>query len=242
MIGVGRRLLLLVAAYAGIALVVIGVGWLITHPLADPVDGVDHPVARWFEDERTGDLNRVAEIGTLLGETPVGLAVAAVVGLVSGVWERSLRGPAVVALADVGHGGIYWAASHADPRQRPPVEILDQGLVPTHSFPSGHVGTAVVVYGAACLLLALRLRPARARRLAVVVLVAVPLLVAVSRLYQGAHNLTDVATSLAYGTVWLLVLVAVFGRTAGGGTRDTIGSWSPRPATTAPATARSSST
>ena len=38
--------------------------------------------------------NRVAEIGSLLGATPVGLAVAAVVGLVAGVWERSLRGPA----------------------------------------------------------------------------------------------------------------------------------------------------
>ncbi len=239
---VRRRLSLLVTAYAAIALVVIGVGWLITHPFAGPVDGVDHPVARWFAGERTGDLNQVAEIGTLFGETTVGLAVAAVVGVVCGVWERSLRGPVVVALADFGHGGIYWAATHADPRERPPVEILDQGLVPTHSFPSGHVGTAVVVYGAACLLLALRLRSAPVRRVAVAVLVAVPLFVALSRLYQGAHNLTDVATSLVYGTAWLLVLVALLRKPTGRATRDTIGSWSPRPASTEPATARPSST
>ena len=31
-------------------------------------------------------------------------------------------------------------------RDRPPVEILDPGLVPDHSFPSGHVATSVVVY------------------------------------------------------------------------------------------------
>ena len=39
-----------------------------------------------------------------------------------------------------------------------------------------------------------------------VLLACVPLFVALSRLYQGAHHLTDVATSLVYGTVWLLVL------------------------------------
>jgi len=40
----------------------------------------------------------------------------------------------------------------------------------------------------------------------VVLLACVPLFVAVSRLYQGAHHLTDVGTSLVYGAVWLAVL------------------------------------
>ena len=37
----------------------------------------------------------------------------------------------------------------------------------------------------------------------------VPPFVAVSRLYQGAHHLTDVGTSLVYGAVWLVVLAAL---------------------------------
>jgi undecaprenyl-diphosphatase len=115
----------------------------------------------------------------------------------------------VVALASAGDGGIYWLGTHADPRDRPPVPILDPGLVPTHSFPSGHVGTAVAVYGAAALLLAvwLRRRGTGGAALALVLLLAaLPPFVAVSRLYEGAHHLTDVGTSLVYGTVWLAVV------------------------------------
>ncbi len=128
--------------------------------------------------------------------------------MVGGLALRSVGAAVFVVLADVGHGGIYWLASHADPRDRPPVEILDPGLVPTHSFPSGHVGTAVAVYGAAAVLLAvwLRGRPRRGGGVLVALLVCVPLFVAASRVYEGAHHLTDVATSLLYGAAWLAVL------------------------------------
>jgi membrane-associated phospholipid phosphatase len=202
-----RKTLLLVAAYAAIALVVVGFGWLITHSLEGPVDGVDDDVARWFADQRAADLDPLAEGGTLLGETWFGLVVGTVVGAASWVLDRTLRGPVVVALASAGDGGLYWLGTHLDPRDRPPVHLMDSGLVPNHSFPSGHVGTAVAVYGAAALLLALRLRSTSLRRAAVVVLCAVPFVVAVARLYEGAHHLTDVGASLVYGAVWLTVVL-----------------------------------
>jgi len=201
-----RRVSLAVAAYVVLALAVVGWGWLLTHQLADTVGGFDDDVSRWFADHRSALLDPVANLGTLLGETWVGLAVSALVAIASGVLDRSLRGPALVLLADAGAGGIYWLASHAIPRDRPPVEILDPGLVPTHSFPSGHVGTAVSVYGAAAILLALHLSSAPMRRAAVATLLALPVYVLLSRLYQGAHHLTDVATSVVYATTWLVVL------------------------------------
>jgi membrane-associated phospholipid phosphatase len=210
-----RRVLQLVAAYVVIALVAVGWGWLLTHPLEGPVDGFDDDVSRWFAGERTSWLDPVSDVGTLLGETPVGLAVGVVVAVVAGFALRSIVAAALVLVADVGDGGIYWLGTHADPRDRPPVRIMDHGLVPDHSFPSGHVGTAVAVYGGAALLLALWLRSrgsaAGPGRLLVAGLACVPVFVALSRLYQGAHHLTDVATALAYGTVWLLVLSAVLG-------------------------------
>jgi membrane-associated phospholipid phosphatase len=206
-----RRLLLAVAAYAALALVVVGWGWLLTHSWQGSIEGTDDDVSRWFAGQRTSWLDPVSDVGTLLGETPVGLGVGAVVALIGGVLLRSFVPVALVLLADGGDGGIYWLGSHADPRDRPPVHILDPGLVPTHSFPSGHVGTAVAVYGGAAVLLALWLR-SRGRSggvggVLVVLLACVPLFVAASRLYQGAHHLTDVGTSLVYGTVWLSVLV-----------------------------------
>jgi membrane-associated phospholipid phosphatase len=207
-----RRLLFAVSTYAVLAAVVVGWGWLLTHSLQGAIEGTDDDVSRWFADQRTSWLDPVSDVGTLLGETPVGLAVGAVVAVVAGLALRSVAAVLLVLLADIGDGGIYWLGSHADPRDRPPVHILDPGLVPTHSFPSGHVGTAVAVYGAAALLLALWLRRrgalSRAGRLLVVLVALVPLFVALSRVYQGAHHVTDVGTSLVYGTVWLLVLVA----------------------------------
>jgi membrane-associated phospholipid phosphatase len=208
-----RRLLSAVGAYAVLALAVVGWGWLLTHPLQGPVDGTDNDVSRWFAGQRTAWLDHVSDAGTLLGETPVGLAVGAVVAIAGALALRSVAVAALVLLADVGDGGIYWLGSHADPRDRPPVPILDAGLVPDASFPSGHVGTAVAVYGSAALLLAWWLR--RSGRLGglgtvlVVLLAAVPLFVAASRLYQGAHHLTDVGTSLVYGALWLTVLAVL---------------------------------
>jgi undecaprenyl-diphosphatase len=210
-----RRLLFAVAAYVVLALAVVGWGWLLTHPLQGSIEGPDDDVSRWFAGQRTSWLDPVSDVGTLLGETPVGLGVGVVVAIVAWFALRSLAAALLVLVADVGDGGIYWLGSHADPRDRPPVKILDPGLVPTHSFPSGHVGTAVAVYGGAALLLALWLRsrgrPHPVGRVLVVLVALVPVFVALSRLYQGAHHLTDVATSAVYGTVLLIVLATALG-------------------------------
>jgi membrane-associated phospholipid phosphatase len=48
-----------------------------------------------------------------------------------------------------------------------------------------------------------------AARVLVVLLAVVPLFVAASRLYEGAHHLTDVGTSLVYGTIWLAAVAAL---------------------------------
>ncbi len=210
-----RRLLLAVAAYAVLALVVVGWGWLLTHSLQGSVEGTDDDVSRWFEDQRTSSLDPVSDVGTLLGETPVALGAGVVVAIAAGLALRSVASAALVLVADFGDGGLYWLGTHADPRDRPPVKLMDSGLVPDHSFPSGHVGSAIAVYGGAAILLALWLRSRDRRggagRVLVVLLACVPLFVGLSRLYQGAHHLTDVGTSLVYGAVWLAVLVAALG-------------------------------
>ena len=91
-------------------------------------------------------------------------------------------------------------------RDRPPVEILDPGLVPDHSFPSGHVATAVVVY---CALAVHLLRTVPSSRRWAWPLYAVPLIVAATRLYQGAHHPTDVLTSLVLAPLWVAAVATV---------------------------------
>ena len=120
-------------------------------------------------------------------------------------WRRSFVPAIFVGLLVAGIGGFYWVATHLISRDRPPVRILDPGLVPDDSFPSGHVATATAVYGGLAVLLWV-LAPA-ARRW-VWLLFLLPLFVALARLYQGAHHVTDVLASFAYTTAWLAVLVA----------------------------------
>ncbi len=184
---------------------VTGLGWLITHPLRTSVDPWDNDVSRWFASERTPALDTPADLGTLLGETVVGLAVVLLAGVAFSLWQRSWRPLLFVALAEAGIGALYFVVTHVDSRQRPPVRILDPGLVPDHSFPSGHVATAVVAYGGLVLLVAAYATTARAGAWALPLLL-LPVAVLLSRLYQGAHHLTDVLTSVAYATLWLLVL------------------------------------
>jgi membrane-associated phospholipid phosphatase len=195
--------LLVLGWWVVVTAVVVGVGRLITHPLAGPVDGFDNPISRWFAGERTSSLDPVADAGTLLGETVVGVGVAVVAAIVFSLWQRSLRPAIFLALTEAAIGGLYVVATHLDPRDRPPVKILDAGLVPDASFPSGHVATATVAYvGVVVLLLTYTRVVARWAT----PLLLLPVFVLLARLYQGAHHLTDVLTSIVYASTLLLVM------------------------------------
>lgn len=194
------------AGWVVILLAVLSFGWLLTHPWEASVDPWDDGVVRWFADHRTGELDSVAAAATFLGDIRVGIVLAAVVGLGLSVWRRSVRPVLLLTVAVAGELGLYLAGTHLVPRDRPPVRILDRGLTPDHSFPSGHVATAVVVYGGTALLLAAA--DPRLRRWTWVLLV-LPVAVAVARLYQGAHHPTDVLTSLVLASAWLAAVSRV---------------------------------
>lgn len=197
---------IVLAAWVVILGAVVGIGWLITHRLRGSVEPWDDDAARWFADQRTPWLTEVSDVGTLLGDTIVGWGVAAVGAIALCLWRRSWLPAVFMGLVAAGSGGFYAIATYVAPRRRPPVEILDPGLVPHHSFPSGHVGTAVGAYGG--LLLLARVH-ARASRRWLWLLLVLPASVLLARLYQGAHHVTDVATSVAYASAWLAVLSRV---------------------------------
>ena len=205
----------IVVAWLAILGAVVGLGWLITHPWQSSVDPWDNDVSRWFADQRTSALDRPADVGTFLGDTIPAMSIGAVVALAFSVWKRSWRPVVFFGILVAGMGGFYSLATRVDPRDRPPVKILDPGLVPDHSFPSGHVGTATAVYVGIVLLTWVYAR--RARRW-IWVLLVLPFVVLLARLYQGAHHLTDVLTSLVYASVWLAVLGTLL--LAGRGTAD----------------------
>jgi membrane-associated phospholipid phosphatase len=205
----GRTPAVLVGAWLLLCAAVVGVGRLLTGPQARSVGRVDDELARWFADQRTPTLDTVAEVGTFLGDTLAGIVVLLLLGIGFSRWRRTWLPLVFVVVGYAGLMGVYLVATHLDPRDRPPVEILDKGLVPDHSFPSGHTMTSTAVVWTVLLLIWTWTRVSRAATLP---LVLVPVFTLAARMYQGAHHLTDVLTALAFALVWLAVVTAVLVR------------------------------
>lgn len=69
----------------------------------------------------------------------------------------------------------------------------------TYSFPSGHAAASTLFYGTLCLLVLQRVRSPAWRAAAVTGAVAMIVLVTFSRVYLGAHYLSDVVAGIAVG-------------------------------------------
>jgi len=194
---------LLGAGWVAVTAVVVAWGWLLTEHLEGSLGAVDDDLTRWIAGQRTATLTALAEVAAYPGGTVVGAWVLLIVGLAVSALRRTWLPVLFAVVVEAGLLGIYFVATYADPRQRPPVRILDPGLVPDHSFPSGHTGTATAVFLVAAYLAWTYARPAHRW---VMVLAVLPIACATARLYQGAHHLTDVLTSLVAASVWITLV------------------------------------
>lgn len=203
-----RRTAARILAITWVAIVgaALALGWLITGPLSSVVEPPEDRLVRWLASHRTPGLDTAAAAGSHVADTIVGVGLALVVALVAARARRSWRPVVYFTVLVCGYLALYVIVTHLVPRDRPPVEILDPGLVPDHSYPSGHMATAILVYSGIALWVGW-VRPGWRRWTWPLFLV--PLVVAPSRLYQGAHHLTDVLASVVFATVWLVAVSRV---------------------------------
>jgi membrane-associated phospholipid phosphatase len=204
---------LTLAGWVLLAAVVIGAGFLLVdvalpHGVARP----DESINDWLARQRTSSLDDASYVGSSIGDIPFipGLVIlTALVAAVLRLWRVAglIVGGILVEVA------TYRIASLIVHRDRPSVPRMDQ-LPVDQSYPSGHVAAAIVVYVGLALVIASRVRR-RSVTLAVWSLAfALPLIVALSRMYRGMHHMTDSAAGVLIGLASLVIaLVAV--RTAG---------------------------
>ena len=89
-------------SWAVLAVLVVGAGWLLTHPWQRGVAGFDDPISRWFARQRTPALTEGSDPATFLGETPVGVALVVVVAVAFALWRRSWRPLVFAAVVEAG--------------------------------------------------------------------------------------------------------------------------------------------
>lgn len=180
--------------------IVIGFGELVTKVGNGNVLG-DRTIPRWFAAHRTPTLTRWSEVFTTLGATQDILIVSIATCVVFLAITRHWRPVIFIAALMFGELGAFLTAAAVVKRPRPDVTHLDQHL-PTSAYPSGHEAATACLYIAIAILV---IGHARGwwRWLFLIPAAAMPVLVALSRMYRGEHHPTDILGSLIFAALWL---------------------------------------
>lgn len=174
----------------------------------DPIIGLDRRIYDALQTMRTPLLDRVMIVITGLGDqvvfVPIGLAALGTCAAL-GRW----RSAAFVLAAVLGSALFVGGLKSVIQRPRP-VAVYDG--IAEYSFPSGHATMSVTLFGFLAMLL-IQASPSKWRRLIAFTCLMIILLIALSRLYLGAHWFSDVAAGLAFGAAWVALLAIVYFRT-----------------------------
>lgn len=169
--------------------------------LADP------HLSAWVVAHRTGLLTSVMRVVTWLGSTAVIVPLALIVGFFFVLRRRQWRPAALLAAAVAGAVGLYDIVKPLVCRPRPPSAIWI-GHYSGASFPSGHATQSVAFYAILALVLGIG-RSLRAKTALWIGAALIVLVVGTSRIYLGAHWMTDVLGGYALGASWVAVVVIV---------------------------------
>ncbi len=210
---VGRRLrpgqargLSLTGGFAVLALA----GWAFGAVTQDVVAGdeaarLDRPVLDWFVAHRETWLDDVLNAVTDLGSSAIVVPVALGVGMA--LWRRrdSLQPLLFLAATYAGAELLLQAIKHLTTRPRPPAGLAVAHLS-GYAFPSGHATLAVAMWGAIAVVAVPASSSWRLRVIAGAGVITLALVIGATRLYLGAHWLTDVLAGWALGATWLTIV------------------------------------
>jgi membrane-associated phospholipid phosphatase len=168
------------------------------------LSGFDQTVAGWIIVWRSPRLTEIMRFMTNLGSTGTIIGVL-VVGTVVGLqyWRRF-----DVPLLNLGTAGAFLLSESLKQifqRARPPLPWL--GSAAGYSFPSGHSLISLVLYGILAYLLFQNIKDRAWRIRTTLLLILLPLLIGISRIYLGVHYPSDVlagwALAIGWGGVWV---------------------------------------
>jgi undecaprenyl-diphosphatase len=167
----------------------------IVRPLAVALDGA---AAAFSAAVASPAVTSVMWVATLLGDTRVAVVTTLVAAILLAVWGHPRRAGSVVILMLVG-SGLAQVVKLLVERPRPPASVALIALPVSASFPSGHAMAGIVLAGTLALMLVASRAPRGVRILGCVAVLAVGMLVGLSRVYLGVHYFSDVLASWCLG-------------------------------------------
>lgn len=199
--------LLMLGGLAAIALLSIGLGFLITRVI-EPSWGIgaaDERMNVWLAMHRTSSRTEASLIGSIIAGGVVLPIVAGSLAIVFAALRR-WRIAAFFAFALAVESATYRATTLAVHSHRPRVARLES-LPVNASYPSGHTAASIAVYGGIVLLLTSRIAGTTVRSFAWLLALSIVAFVAMARMYRGMHHSLDVGGGLFVGVAALTVIV-----------------------------------
>jgi membrane-associated phospholipid phosphatase len=167
----------------------------------------DVQLSNWLHVQRNAPVTTIFEGFTLLGSTAVAVVVASAFGFCL-IWKRRFRWLVMLGTSVLGGALLNRLLKYFFHRPRPQFDDPILRLT-SYSFPSGHTMLATVLYGVIAAYLISQARNWRQRALIAGGAGLLILLVGFSRIYLGAHYLSDVLGALAEGLAWLTLCLTV---------------------------------
>lgn len=173
-----------------------------------PITQLDVEVAQWLHAHarESSGLRQFLMAVTQVHRTPGVLALA----LVAGIWlYRRGHRYWVVALVSAVPGGMLLNVALKETFERARPHFAEPFVeLTTYSFPSGHAMAATVLYGLIACFAARQARSWAGRVLPFVLAGVMIFTVSFSRLYLGAHYLSDVLAAFVEGCGWLAICIS----------------------------------
>ena len=173
----------------------------------EPLTVADAQFSTWLHSHTLPLLTSAMFVVTSLGSSVFVSCIAVVFGLYL-IWRRRFYW--LAAFVSSVYGGMLLNKILKYLFQRPRPHFDDPLLsLTSYSFPSGHTMTATVVYGVLAAYFFSTTQDWRRRVVIFFVASFLILLVGFSRIYLGAHYLSDVLGAMAEGLAWLSFCLTV---------------------------------
>lgn len=186
----------------------IAAGWIFGSLAEGVVDGepltvLDAWLADWLHRHAVAPLTQLM-LGVSALNGIAGISILSVMLALYFAWKRDWYWLLWLAIASPGGMLVNVLTKYSFRRERPffddPIVVLT-----SYSFPSGHTAASTLFYGTLAAYLMPRVKTTRQRAMILAAALLMIAMVGTSRIYLGAHYLSDVLAGFAEGLAWLAV-------------------------------------